>query len=127
MLLALIEAAQSTGLLEAAQRALSAPNATADVVEVELPRRPVLTFWLIAVALEVVLGVAFLLTGADGAIDTGLSKAGIDFSSDLLTAVRVVGVYPAAIVGVTLALAQVAAPDLAVSVVARDRDARSLQ
>ena len=106
--------------------ALSAPDATSDVVEVDLPRRPVLTFWLIAVALEVVLGVAFLLTGADGAIDRGLSKAGIDFSSDLLTAVRVVVVYPAAILGVTLALGQVAAPDLAVFVVARIRGGRRL-
>ena len=73
-----------------------------------------------------VLGLVFLLTGADGAIDKGLSKAGIDFSSDLLTAVRVVVVYPAAILGVTLALAQVAAPDLAVFVVARIRGGRTL-
>ena len=79
--------------------ALSAPEASAGSVEVDLPRRPVLTFWSIAVTLEVLLGIAFLLTGADGAIDTGLSKAGIDFSSDLLTAVRVVVVYPAAIWG----------------------------
>src|SRR3954452_3033600 len=106
--------------------ALSAPDASADAVEVDLPRRPVLTFWLIAVALEVVLGVAFLLTDADGAIDTGLSKAGIDFSSDLLTAARVVVVYPAAILGVTLALAQVAAPDLGVLIVARIRGGRTL-
>ena len=49
---------------------------TPDVEEVVLPRRPVLTFWLIAVALEVVLGVAFLLSGAESAIDDGLSKAG---------------------------------------------------
>jgi len=106
--------------------ALSAPDATTEVVELDLPRRPVLTFWLIAVALEVVLGVAFLLTSADAAIDKGLSKAGIDFSSDLLTAVRVVVVYPAAILGVTLALAQVAAPDLAVFFVARIRGGRRL-
>ena len=105
---------------------LSAPDAAADSIAVELPRRPVLTFWLVAVALEVVLGVAFLLTGADGAIDKGLTKAGIDFSSDLLTAVRVVVVYPAALLGVTLALAQVAAPDLAVLIVARIHGGRRL-
>jgi hypothetical protein len=91
---------------------LSGAAASADASELDLPRRPVLTFWLIAVALEVLLGVAFLLTGADADIDRGLSKAGTDFSSDLLTAVRVVVVYPAALLGVTLALAQVAAPDL---------------
>ena len=88
------------------------------------PRRPVLTFWLIAVALEVVLGLAFLVSGAESAIEDGLSKAGIDFGSDLLTAGRVVVVYPAALLGVALALAQVAAPDLAVLVVARIRGGR---
>ena len=93
---------------------------------VELGRRPVLIFWLIAMALEVLLGVAFLLSGADSAIDKGLSEAGIDFGSDLLTAVRVVVVYPAALLGVVLALAQVAAPDLAVALLARLRGGRAL-
>ena len=69
-------------------------------VDLPLPRRPVLTFWLIAVALEILLGVAFLLSGAESAIDRGLSRAGIDFGSDLLTAVRVIVVYPAALLGV---------------------------
>lgn len=88
--------------------------------------RQVLGFWLIAVALEVLLGVAFLVSGAEDAIDTGLSKAGIDFGSDLVTAVRVVLVYPAALLGVVLALAQVAAPDLAVVLLARVRGGRTL-
>jgi membrane protease YdiL (CAAX protease family) len=87
----------------------------------------VLRFWLVAVALEVVLGLALLLTGADAAIDRGLSKAGIDFGSDLVTAVRVLLVYPAAFLGVALALAQVAAPDLAVLGVARGDRARVLR
>lgn len=104
----------------------SARGSTTGVEEVVLPRRPVLTFWLIAVALEVVLGVAFLVSGAESSIDAGLSKAGIDFGSDLITAQRVVVVYPAAILGVGLALAQVAAPDLAVLVVARIRGGRGL-
>lgn len=89
-------------------------------------RRPVLTFWLIAVALEVLLGVAFLVSGAESAINAGLAKAGIDFGSDRVTAGRVVVVYPAALLGVMLALAQVAAPDLAVLVVARIRDGADL-
>src|SRR6188472_4767765 len=99
---------------------------TPDPLLIDLPRRPVLTFWVVAVALEVLLGVAFLATGADAAIEEGLAQAGLDFSSDLLTAVRVVVVYPAALLGVTLALAQVAAPDLAVLVVARIRGGRGL-
>jgi membrane protease YdiL (CAAX protease family) len=78
------------------------------------------------VALEVLLGVAFLLSGAESSIDAGLSKAGIDFGSDLLTAGRVVVVYPAALLGVGLALGQVAAPDLAVLLVARIRGGRGL-
>jgi hypothetical protein len=86
-------------------------GATAGAPEVVLPRRPVLTFWLIAVALEILLGVVFLVSGAESAIDDGLAKAGIGFGSDLLTAGRVVVAYPAALLGVTLALAQVASPD----------------
>jgi membrane protease YdiL (CAAX protease family) len=83
-------------------------------------------FWLIAVGLEVLLGVAFLVSGAESAIDEGLSHAGIDFGSDLITAVRVVVAYPAAVLGVVLALGQVAAPDLAVWVLARIRGGRAL-
>ena len=93
---------------------------------VDLPRRPLLTFWCLAVVLEVLLGVAFLLTGADVTIDRGLTRAGLDFGSDLVTAARVVAVYPAALLGVLLALAQVAAPDLAVLGVARIRGGRRL-
>ncbi len=107
-------------------RTPSSPDAATGPRAVDLPRRPVLKFWLIAVALEVLLGVAFLLSGAESAIDAGLSKAGIDFGSDLLTAGRVLVVYPAALLGVALALAQVAAPDLAVLVVARIRGGRRL-
>lgn len=73
-----------------------------------------LAFWLVAVGLEVLLGVGFVLTGGDVAIDRGLERAGLDFSSDLVTAARVVLVYPSAAVGVLLALGQVAAPDLSV-------------
>jgi membrane protease YdiL (CAAX protease family) len=93
---------------------------------VELPRRPVLVFWLVAVGLEVLLGVAFLLSGAEQAIEEGLSRAGLDFGSDLVTAARVLVASPAAAVGIGLALAQVAAPDLAVVVVARLRGGRRL-
>lgn len=101
-------------------------GATAGAAQVLLPRRPVLAFWLIAVALEILLGVVFLVSGAESAIDDGLAKAGIDFGSDLVTAGRVLVAYPAALLGVTLALAQVAAPDLAVLVVARIRGGRDL-
>lgn len=80
----------------------------------QLPRAPVLTYWLIAVVLEVVLGAAIFATRADAAIERGLARAGLDFGSDLVTAARVVVVYPAALLAVMLALAQVAAPDLAV-------------
>ncbi len=108
--------------MEASRR----PGASPAGRQVPLPRRPVLSFWLVAVALEVAFGVAFLITGADAAIDEGLSQAGIDFSSDLLTAIRVVAVYPAAALGVLLAVGQVAAPDLAVWVVSRLRGGRAL-
>lgn len=89
-------------------------------------RRPVLVFWLIAVALEVVFAAAFLVSGADAAIERGLSAAGLEFGTDLVTATRVVLAYPAAALGVALALGQVAAPDLAVLASARRRGGRTL-
>ncbi|WP_395696051.1 type II CAAX prenyl endopeptidase Rce1 family protein [Nocardioides sp.] len=107
-------------------RRSAGPGARPSLDGVELPRRPVLLFWALAVTLEVLLGVAFLLTGADAAIETGLDRAGLDFGSDLVTAARVVVAYPAALVGVLLALAQVAAPDLAVLLVAGVRGGRRL-
>ena len=107
-------------------RRTAGPGARPSLDGVELPRRPVLLFWALAVTLEVLLGVAFLLTGADAAIETGLDRAGLEFGSDLVTAGRVVVAYPAALVGVLLALAQVAAPDLAVLLVAGVRGGRRL-
>jgi uncharacterized protein len=78
-----------------------------------LPRRPLLVYWLIAVAIELVLAVVFVLSGADALIATGLAKAGLDFATDFITAARVVLGYPPGLVGVVLSLLQVAAPDLA--------------
>jgi hypothetical protein len=47
--------------------------------------------------LEVLLGAALLLSGAEPAIDDGLAEAGIDFGSDLLTVTHVLLVYPIAL------------------------------
>lgn len=83
------------------------------------PRRPVLRFWVVATALEVVLAVVLLLSGADAAVEAGLAATGLSFNTDLVSAGLLVVLYPAAALGVALALLQVAAPDLAVLVVAR--------
>ncbi len=83
------------------------------------PLTLVVRFWLLATALELVLGLALLLSGADAAVGRGLDATGLPFSTDLVTAVRLCIVYPAATLGVVLAVAQVAAPDLAVLAVAR--------
>lgn len=83
------------------------------------PLRDVTRFWVVATALEVGLAAALLLTAGDAAVARGLEATGLPFSTDLVTAVRLCVLYPAATVGVLLAVAQVAAPDLAVFVVAR--------
>lgn len=93
---------------------------------IELPRRPILIFWTIAVGIEFLLAAILILTGADAAIETGLDKVGIDFGSDFVTAARVAVVYPAAAFAVLLALLQVAAPDLAVIGVSLIRGGRDL-
>lgn len=82
----------STCLAETVDLDASAAQPAGDV-SAQLPRKPVLTYWLIAIALEVVLGAAFFATGADAAIERGLTRAGLDFGSDLVTAARVVIVF----------------------------------
>lgn len=94
---------------------------TAAAEERRTAGRDVRGFWLMATGLEVVLAVVLLLTAGDAAIERALEVAGIDFNTDLVTAIRLALVYPAAILGIALSLAQVAAPDLAVLVVARRR------
>ncbi len=81
-------------------------------------RHPVASLWAVAVALEIVLIPAFLLTGADEALDRGLQQAGIPFNTDLVTAARLVVAVPGTALGVGLAIAQVASPDLALLLVA---------
>jgi membrane protease YdiL (CAAX protease family) len=73
---------------------------------------------VVAVALEIVLIPVFLLTGADEALDRGLQQAGIPFNTDLVTAARLVVAVPGTALGVGLAIAQVASPDLALLLVA---------
>ncbi|MGY1700823.1 CPBP family intramembrane glutamic endopeptidase [Geodermatophilus sp. SYSU D00766] len=81
-------------------------------------RYPVASLWTVAVLLEVGLIAAFLLTGAQETADQALEESGIGFNTDLVTAVRVVAEAPYAAGAVGLAIAQVAAPDLALLVVA---------
>lgn len=80
-------------------------------------RRPVLWFWLVAVAIEIAIVPLFLFSGAQGGLDRALTGSGIDFNTDLVTAARLVLAEPQAMLGVFFALLQVAAPDVAVLVV----------
>lgn len=85
------------------------------------PTRPVLRFWAVAVLLEVVLAAALLVSGGDAAISAGLDRLGVEFNTDLVSAVRLVAGWPPATLAVLLSVAAVAAPDLAVWLVARRR------
>lgn len=78
--------------------------------------RLVLRFWLIAVGLEVIFGLALLVVG-DAALQRGLDAAGLEFNTDAVTAARLVVGYPAATLAVLLSVGAVAAPDIAVLVV----------
>jgi uncharacterized protein len=83
------------------------------------PRWAVTRFWVIATVLEVFLAALLLLTGSDAVMERALAVAGMEFNTDLVTAARLVIAYPAAALAVGLAIAQVAAPDLAVLAVTR--------
>ena len=65
-----------------------------------VPRHAVLRFWAVATALEVVLALALVLTGGDAVIADALAATGLSFDTDLVTAVRLVLLYPAAAWGV---------------------------
>ena len=85
----------------------------------QIPRRAVLRFWIVANVAEVLLAALLLVTGGDAAIERALAAADMQFNTDLVTALHLGIVYPAAILGIVLSIAQVAAPDLAVLVVIR--------
>lgn len=88
--------------------------------------RLTLRFWLLAVGLEVVFGLALLAAG-DAALRRGLDATGLEFNTDAVTAARLVIAYPAATSAVLLSIGGVAAPDLAVLVVTwRRRGAEGL-
>lgn len=80
-------------------------------------RRPVLWFWLAAVAIELAIIPVFLLSGAQQGLDEALTATGAGFNTDLVSAARLVWADGRALPGVVLAVLQVAAPDLAVLIV----------
>lgn len=78
--------------------------------------RLTLRFWLIALGLEVIFGLALVFVG-DAALQRGLDATGLDFNTDAVTAVRLLIGYPAATVAILLSVGGVAAPDIAVFIV----------
>ncbi|MBD2439788.1 CPBP family intramembrane glutamic endopeptidase [Nostoc sp. FACHB-110] len=79
---------------------------------------PLAWYYGISVLIVILIIPVFLLTGADVAVDQALQKTSIQFNTDLVTAFRVVSAEPGAFFGVLLAILQVAAPDIAVLIVA---------
>jgi uncharacterized protein len=82
-------------------------------------RHPVGSLVGLAIGLELLLIPAFLLTGADAALDRALDAADLEFNTDLVSAVKLVLREPSAWFAVALALLQVASPDLALVGVSR--------
>lgn len=95
---------------------MTATIETMALVRVDRSPRLTLRFWLIAVGLEVLFGLALLVLG-DAALQRGLDATGLEFNTDAVTAARLVIGYPAATVAVLLSVGGVAAPDIAVLVV----------
>ena len=79
---------------------------------------PIVWYYFISVLIVILIIPVFLLTGANVAVERSLEKTGIQFNTDLVTAFRVVSAEPGAFFGVILAILQVAAPDIAVFIVA---------
>jgi uncharacterized protein len=83
-----------------------------------IKRHPISWYYVISVVLVIVIIPLFVLTGAGADLDRALVATQIPFNTDLVTAARVVIAFPEALPGVVLAIAQVAAPDLALLIVA---------
>jgi uncharacterized protein len=79
---------------------------------------PLVWYYVISVLIVILIIPVFLLTGADVTVERSLEKTGIQFNTDLVTAFRVISAEPGAFLGVILAILQVAAPDIAVFIVA---------
>ena len=85
---------------------------------VNVKKYPLAWYYVISVLIVIIIIPLFLLTGADVEVEQALKKTGIQFNTDLVTAFRVVSAEPRAFFGVLLAILQVAAPDIAVFIVA---------
>ena len=85
---------------------------------VNVKKYPLAWYYVISLLIVILIIPVFLLTGADVAVERAIEKTGIQFNTDLVTAFRVVSAEPGAFFGVILAILQVAAPDIAVFIVA---------
>jgi uncharacterized protein len=83
-----------------------------------LRRYPVRSLWLLAVLLQFPIIALLLLTGAEHVLSDAITRTGIAFNTDLVTAARLLVAAPETWLAVLLAIAQVAAPDLALIAVA---------
>lgn len=75
--------------------------------------------WYYAISVGLVILLIPPLIASSGTLGAALEEASIPFNTDLVTALRLVIAVPAALFGVIIALLQVAAPDLAVLIVAK--------
>lgn len=83
-----------------------------------IKKYPLAWYYVISVLIVIIIIPVFLFTGADVAVERSLEKTGIPFNTDLVTAFRLILAEPKAFFGVFLAILQVAAPDIAVLIVA---------
>jgi uncharacterized protein len=83
----------------------------------QIRRHPLAWFYALSILIEVALVPVFLLTGAAETFEAGIARSGIGFNTDLVTAARLFIAAPETGIAILLAIAQVAAPDLAVLIV----------
>jgi uncharacterized protein len=84
-----------------------------------IQKRPLIWFYIISVLIEIAIIPVFYFTGTADTLMGALETSKIPFKTDLVTAFRVILAVPAAFPGVFLAIAQVAAVDIAVLIVAK--------
>ncbi len=84
----------------------------------EMRRRPVSWFFAISLAIEIVVIIVYLSSGAAGELEAAIRAAGLGYRTDFVSAARLVVLEPQSWLGVFLSVLQPLSPDIAAFAVA---------
>lgn len=87
------------------------------MLQASIRQHPIVWFYALSVLIVILIIPVYITTGAGDSVNQAFQKTGVPFNTDLVTWIRLVVAFPAALLGMLLALLQVASPDIAVAIV----------